>query len=379
MHENQWAELISQALNDIPQIVEEFLREFDEIGLYGDSGIPDSELRSTAFSVLTLLLRATTSTEEQAKIKEHAERFGHRRARQGIQLPLLVDAIQLDFKVIWNYLKKTAGEDSFAVLIDHVDKLHYVVTEYAFHARASFRREEARTAHDLRVFNSRYLDRLFSSGSLGERGLSEISRVLGFGESTPCEVIVFHPSAADQAHSALDSVSASGQIYCQSYGTSFAAFWKSDNLANEENIKNAALLPGIRFETVFGLSEVRQVVRSSSAVFGAYGRPSRLEPITEAMWAVARKALISVYRRRIEELTAYTNELKSKNDPVLPTVDAYLKTGSIKQTAQLSFCHRNTVINRIKQFESCSGLDITVPEQAALALVVLSHPGKSVL
>lgn len=90
------------------------------------------------------------------------------------------------------------------------------------------------------------------------------------------------------------------------------------------------------------------------------------------MWAVARKALTSVYGRRIEEITAYTNELRSNDDPILATVDAYLKTGSIKQTAQLSFCHRNTVINRIKQFTTQSGLDITVPKHAALAIVALS-------
>lgn len=372
MHESQWEELISQALEDIPQIVEDFLHEFNEIGLYGDSGIPDSEIRSTAFEVLALLLRATTSVQEQAQLKVHAESFGHRRARQGVDLPLLVDAIHLDFKIIWNYLKRVAGRDSMPVLIEHVEKLNYVITEYAFYVRASFQREEARTAQDFRIINSRYLDRLFSSDSLGERGLTEISHILEIEESTPCEVVVFHPSIADEAHSALENATASGRIFCQSFGTSYAAFWQTGDTEIERYIHEVERLPGIRFETVVGLAEVRRAVRSSSVVFSSYGRPKQLEPITSVMWAVARKALTSVYGRRIEEITAYTNELRSTDDPILTTVDAYLKTGSIKQTAQFSFCHRNTVINRIKQFTTQTGLDITVPEQAALAIVALS-------
>ena len=372
MHQSKWNDLIAQALNDIPQIVEDFLQEFNEVGPYGDSGISNSEIRATAFEVLTLLLRATTSAEEQTNLKEHAEKFGHRRARQGIDLPLLVDAIHLDFKIIWNHLRKIAGDESLPVLIEHVEKLNYVVTEYAFYVRASFQREEARTAQDFRIVNARYLDRLFSSDSLGERGLTEISHVLDIEEFSQCEVVVFHPTIADEAHSALEEISASGRIFCQSYGTSYAAFWKTLDPEVEKHIQTVKHLPGIRFETVVGLAEVRQAVRASSVVFNSYGCPKLLEPIANVMWAVARRALASVYGRRIEEISDYVKTLQDSGDPILATVDAYLKTGSIKQTAQQSFCHRNTVINRIKQFSTYSGLDITVPKQAALALVALS-------
>src|SRR5699024_9670064 len=201
-----------------------------------------------------------------SKLKEHAERFGHRRARQGIDLPLLVDAIHLDFKIIWNHLKNIAGEESLPVLIEHVEKLNYVVTEYAFYARASFQREEARTAQDFRIVNSRYLDRLFSSDSLGERGLTEISHVLGIEESTECQVIVFPPSIADDAHSELEEASTSGPTFCHNYRTTYAAFWKSGDVDMEKYINNAEPFPGVRFEPVIGPPPVRHAVRSSSAV-----------------------------------------------------------------------------------------------------------------
>src|SRR5699024_12292429 len=123
-------------------------------------------------------------------------------------------------------------------------------------------REEARTAQDFRIVNSRYLDRLFSSDSLGERGLTEISHVLGIEESTECEVVVFHPSIADEAHSALEEASASGRIFCQSYGTSYAAFWKSGDVDMEKDIQDVEQFLDARVEAVIGRPTASTAIRS---------------------------------------------------------------------------------------------------------------------
>src|SRR5699024_11626413 len=87
----------------------------------------------------------------------------------------------------------------------------------------------------------------------------------------------------------------------------------------EKYIQDVEPFPGVRFETVIGLPEVRHAVRSSSTVFSSYGRPNRLEPISNLMWAVARRALTTVYGRRIEEIARseeHTSELQSSFDLV---------------------------------------------------------------
>ncbi len=59
------------------------------------------------------------------------------------------------------------------------------------------------------------------------------------------------------------------------------------------------------------------------------------------------------------------------------TVRAFLDSGSIKVTSAVMECHRNTVVNRLRTFQELTGLDMTVPTQAALAVVLLSrcqHP-----
>src|SRR5699024_8008538 len=149
--------------------------------------------------------------------------------------------------------------------------------------------------------------------------------------SIECEVVVFHPSVADEVHSRLEPATASGKVFCQSFGTSYVAFWRTKSTEIERQIEKLAHFPGIRFETVVGLAEVRGAVRSSPQLFNSFGRPTGIEPIKNAMWAVARDALTSVYGRQIHEISDYLHELRRAKDPILDTVRAYLETGSIKQ------------------------------------------------
>ncbi|MFG6304448.1 helix-turn-helix domain-containing protein [Corynebacterium hesseae] len=49
----------------------------------------------------------------------------------------------------------------------------------------------------------------------------------------------------------------------------------------------------------------------------------------------------------------------------------YLDCGSIKDSAEALHCHRNTVLNRLRQVTELTGLDITQPKDAARALLAL--------
>ena len=68
-------------------------------------------------------------------------------------------------------------------------------------------------------------------------------------------------------------------------------------------------------------------------------------------------------------------ELRKSAPDVVDTVGAYLKSGSTKDVAALLHCHRNTVVNRLQSFKAQTGLDVTVPSQAALALAALPWKG----
>lgn len=54
------------------------------------------------------------------------------------------------------------------------------------------------------------------------------------------------------------------------------------------------------------------------------------------------------------------------------TVEAYARCGSMQQVGAQLFCHRNTVVNRLRRFADLTGYDVTVPVQATLAWSALS-------
>ncbi len=63
---------------------------------------------------------------------------------------------------------------------------------------------------------------------------------------------------------------------------------------------------------------------------------------------------------------------------LLQVAESYARTGSIKETAEELYCHRNTVVNRLHSLQQVIGLDLAVPAQAARALIALSSiPGFS--
>lgn len=63
---------------------------------------------------------------------------------------------------------------------------------------------------------------------------------------------------------------------------------------------------------------------------------------------------------------------EKERDQLVETVDAYLRTGSVKATSEQTYCHRNTVINRLKSFESCTGLSPLTIEDAGRIRMLLA-------
>lgn len=56
-------------------------------------------------------------------------------------------------------------------------------------------------------------------------------------------------------------------------------------------------------------------------------------------------------------------------EQLLTVLRAYLRTGSVRDTAAECFLHRNTVLNRLRRVRDLTGLDVTVPKDSALLLL----------
>lgn len=375
MHDHEWHNIVKEVHADVPALVDDFLAAFSEVGNYGESVVTDQELRLTAFEVLSMIMDVLAGASNETKLHRHAEELGRRRAQQGVPIASLVDAIQLDFNVIWARLRLAARSNPQA-LIEHVDELHGIVTKYNFYVRDAFRREQARAAQDMRLANVRYLERLYASESLGKIGLAEVSQVLGVAVDAPCTAVVFHPGTSIEARSQFEAHTSSGTTFGHTFRGMYAVFWVMTGPESPLEIPKAITkLPGVRFQSLRGLAQVRSAVRSASQIFRSTGPLERLEESKDLLWAVAGDALVDFVGSGVTELTAEIHRLRTSDPALIDTVTTYLGTGSIKETAAKMYCHRNTVINRLRQFSAATRQDITNPQDAALVLLSLRRNG----
>ena len=369
MHEQRWHDIVAEVQGTIPRLVEDFLAAFSRSGRYGDSLVSEDELRLTAFEVLARISDVLVGAMNEEELRAHAQSLGRRRAHQGVELATLIDAIQLDFTVLWEHLRRAAGADQ-EVLIDHVTQLHSVVTMYNLVVRDAYRLEEARGQHDVHRAHARHLERLFAAESLGRLGIAEITRALNVDTDCHFDVVVAHPTAAVELRALLDEPISSGGAFGHGVRGMFVAFWSSADLT-EHITTELADFSGVLFRDVTGLAGARAAAHQAPRIFDATGPLSQLTEASDALWAVAGDALADFTASGMAELTETIAELRLSNESLYLTITTYLDCGSIKDSAEALHCHRNTVLNRLRQVTELTGLDITRPKDAARALLAL--------
>ena len=371
MHEDRWREIVTEVHSDIPRLVEDFLTAFTAAGRYGDSLVSEDELRLTAFEVFARITEVLVGAMDKSELRTHAQNLGRRRAQQGVELASLIDAIQLDFDVLWTRLREAAGTDQ-STLIEHVAHLHSVVTLYNLMVRDAYRVEEARSQHDVRLAHARHLERLLAAEDIDPLVVAEIARALDVDADTHVHVVVAHPTAAVDLRALLDAPIASGTAFGHGTRGMFVAFWPAGAGAHDSvDSHKLAVIPGVRFSTVKGLAGVRAAARQAPRLFDAAGTLPRLIDASDLLWAVAGDAIANFEGSPITQATEAITTLRTTNAPVYDTLATYLDTGSIKSTAEALHCHRNTVINRLHHVTTATSLDVTQPKGAALALLSL--------
>ncbi|NIZ92821.1 helix-turn-helix domain-containing protein, partial [Kineococcus rubinsiae] len=61
-----------------------------------------------------------------------------------------------------------------------------------------------------------------------------------------------------------------------------------------------------------------------------------------------------------------------ERERLLEALQVFAATGSVAETAERLFCHRNTVLNRLRRTAELTGHEPTVPDQAAVLLLAVT-------
>lgn len=370
MEHDTWQRLLDGLQERIPDFVERFIGEIQARGLYDLTAVPLEDIRRTADDAIRMLIERLRGDELTGT--EFIESLGRRRARQGVPLERLATAIRLDLRLIWEQLLEIAQPDSTEVLVRNVERLITVVDRYVNDVHRAFLGEMAILQRDSRLATEQHLSRLFNEGSANAELLQEIATGIGVDPGAEFELLVLPNASEEHRSKEVSSWLAKREVLAYMY-RGWLLLFRPHADATSSWPEEFAGIPAVYVDRVEGLRALPAAARAAVDLQTLAAPIRRLVRIEE-FWALGAashlETLIPAQTRPMLKSLAEVPD--DERERMLRTVRIFLHSGSIKETAAHAVCHRNTVINRFKLFQSCTGLDVTVPAQAALAFVLLA-------
>lgn len=360
------------------------------------NGLVDSnELREasiTAFRVLVGDLRARSVTEPFTDAgvlppARFAREIGIRRARQGVDVDKLTAAVHRDFAALWSCLLSVSDAQDALVLALHADEVWACVDAFAGTIQSAYIEERVRITHQESVERQAVVSQLVKGDKLTPTFLAQASRILAIGENGFAWVASAAPGDEDGLRGFLEGLLRAGRVaYESELNGQLVVLWSTTDSTNPALMglprgwsmsQDAAAL----HDVPCGIAPLQRGLGSLSLAArvaveaSSGGRSPASGPATSAdVW-------IRIAAHQVEDslpgfLETYVDAISacrtSEQEVLVSTVRSYSASGDVSRSAAELYCHRNTVTKRLRRFHEVTTLDVTVPNDAAIALLAIS-------
>jgi hypothetical protein len=330
-------------------------------------GLVDAEdFKESSVEAFRHLLGQLVDGHPPAELADLPRRIGIRRAAQGVPLDSVVSTVREDFNVLWSTLLWVAGVSDMPALISHVDDLWRAVDDFATEIGVSYLRASAARTELDRSRQRAMVSALFSADELAPGLLRQIAGTLGVDEAGPFEVVATDPADREQLD-ALIAQMRGHQVFVTDVEDVVIAFW-----AESEEPPLSGLRCG-RPPVARRLAEVPARAHAARRILRALPADARGPATMADVWA--RLAAIHLQEASPEFVAQLRSGLDAcpavERERIVATAREFFDTGSVAATSQNMFCHRNTVLNRLRRLRELTGLDVALPRDAALAVVLL--------
>lgn len=326
--------------------------------------------------------------EEGKKATDVWRETGRRRARQGVPMELVLNAYSLGTRVLWEALLEQRSNESLGIA-DHILLLAGQRIWNALDVQNAvlvdaYRRESTRLQRrDLQRQQS-YLDGLVEGRGADPRFAGEAREILDVlpDEPVACVVAPFDESLDEPLRAPEDRLERAGRVsHWHVRGGAYFGLVPLGESGVEELIR--LLEPAVRG---------RVGVAASPDGLGGFATAYQLAASAARTVPKGTRDIVSVTARLPEVLLSGSPEVTSllvseTVGPILavPQCDMLLETlgallahnGSPTHAAESLYCHRNTVIYRVRQLEALTGRSIQVPRDRLLLGLGLMAVGRS--
>ncbi|MDA3637682.1 PucR family transcriptional regulator [Rhodococcus sp. C-2] len=375
----RWRTLVSERYDELEILTDRFVVRVLRDPLYARI-VDVGDLRETSRQTFAFMLDALIDVEAITKIESIAGNLGRRRARQGIPLENLVDAVRLDFPVLWSTLLERADKDDFAVIAAHAERVWNVVDTFARLAQTSYLAEQAELARERQDLQRQYISLLFEAVGQFEVNFVQIAQALGVPRDAYFRVVAVPRLAGADLRRNADRAAAGGRrMFLHELGRHMIGFWQIERGATQaltaQERRLLASLPVAVAPIAREIADIPLAALAATEIADQLGISGDSIVDLKDAWPQLAKRKLSEIGCDLQQfvLVPIRSCKESERDRLIETMMVYLRTGGLIETAAALYCHRNTILNRLKRIEELTGLDMTKPLDAALATVALAE------
>ncbi|MDT0379093.1 helix-turn-helix domain-containing protein [Streptomyces sp. DSM 42041] len=363
--------LVRDCLDDVDALVDRYTAEVSAFDDYRAT-VSAQDLRDTARACFEMLLRMIGGLPVTRELRETPQRLGHRRARQGVPLERMLQAVRMDFRILWEAFTERTPPEGLPQLTLSAVRVWEAVEFHTVEAHAAYLDEVAVQARERERAKAALLGRLLSSDGRDQQLVSQAATLLQADVQDAFGVAAALPESPQELRRAAARLGPDIAHLHQHHGTllllarlpagagGLPPGWPAD-------------VPCAVAPVAHGLARVPAMVRVASAVAAALDdEAAGPVPLSDAWMPLAAARLGETGALLAESVLAGLEPLSAhERERLLETVTAYCDSGSVAETTRRLYCHRNTVLNRLGRFTELTGLRVTRPVEAATVLFAL--------
>jgi PucR-like helix-turn-helix protein/diguanylate cyclase with GGDEF domain len=370
----RWTALVGRLRADADVLVAEFVDRVRAIGPYGRGVVPQEVLEADADRTFDYLLRRVAGQPVPERLLDIGPSIGRDRARRGVPLNDLLTAVRLDFRVLWAGLRELADPADEPLLVSRVEDVWAAVEDYTTQIQVSYQAEAALLARERQGERTMLVASLLAGPDPDPDEVERLAVALDIDVDADLLVAAATAAAGPALRRAADRLGADGRmVHVQSTGRHVVLIARWEGGMGAPVRAALAGVPCGVGPLAHGLANVPSSARIAGEIVDISADvPHGPRELADAWLPLAAARLSDTAAELVRsELGGLAEVPPRERERLLAAVRAYTATGSVAQVAARLYCHRNTVLNRLRRFAELTGRDVTVPADAAVVLLAL--------
>lgn len=369
------AALAASWLDDVDVLATRLLERIDRLPAYQQARVSTEAVRESATATLRLLIRLLAGDPVEEQLRALCAQVGEDRARRHVPLEDLLQAVRLDFQLLWGALQERADQSDLAELMQSGYRVWEVAEMHTLAVMDAYLRTARDMDQEREDLRQAAFVRLLDSAGRDPRIAAEAATVLKMDEDASfCAVAA--PPGNGRALSAAATHLRSRGLAIHHHLAAAGDLLLVQLPADRERIPLdwlSGAVCGVG-PTVRGLSAAPEAARLASLTMRALPPGSAGPACLDQMWPrVLLTERADLQRQLVRDVLGGLTPLGGEErDRLLEAVQAQLDgNGSVNETAEQLFCHRNTVVNRLRRFCDLTGFDTRRPRDATVVVLAL--------